>query len=304
MNKSKSRIHWSLIIFFIIFILLLLYLIASRVLVISAAKYSITNDLWKGPESSMIALPDAKIIFNPKTFDINTAITSLYLIDAVYTNDYSDLIQLQKQFLTKRKVVIGAVFKYQEIYWIIFRGTINIYDCLRDSQTTQVKPDWPLIGKTNEDSPPMIHSGFYSLYSEIREQLFEWVNTIPTDSKIIISGHSLGAGLAVLCASDQMFALELNIVVYTFGCPRVGNTDFVSILNDHALVCYRIANTDDIVTNTPLPITIRPLHPHYPYIYEHYGNPLLFNQNRYSYLKNHSIYTYYDGIIALKTRHV
>lgn len=300
MNKSKSKIHWGLIIFFIIFILLLIYLITSRVLVLLAAKYTITNDLWKGPESSSIALPSSEIIFNPNTFDVNIAITSLYLIDAIYSNHYSDPVQLQKHFFTKRQILIGGVFKYQDIYWVVFRGTINLYDCLRDSHTSQVKPDWPLIGKSEENSTPMIHSGFYSLYSEIREQIFDWINTIPTNSKIIVSGHSLGAGLAILCASDEIFSLELNTVLYTFGCPRVGNTDFISILNDDAPICYRIANTDDFVINTPLPITIRPLHPHSPYIYEHYGIPLLFNLNRYSYYRNHSIYTYYDGLKTSK----
>lgn len=298
MNKSKTKIRWCLIVFFI---LLLVYFITSRVLLIVAVKYSITNDLWKGPESSSIDLPSTKIIVNPKIFDIHIAITCLYFIDTVYNNP-TNFIQLEKQFLTKQKILIGAAFKYQDIHWIVFRGTINLYDCLRDTKTSQIKPDWPLIKNSGE---PMIHSGFGSLYSELREQMVDWINTLPADSKVIVSGHSLGAGLAVLCASDQIFSQKLNtpVIIYTFGCPRVGNTDFISVLNnndgDATPVCYRIANTDDVVVNTPLPITIRPLHPRSPYIYEHYGIPVLYNLNRYSYFKNHSIYTYYDMLNTL-----
>lgn len=45
------------------------------------------------------------------------------------------------------------------------------------------------------------------------------------DAQITVTGHSLGGALAVFCALDleQIYG---NINLYTFGCPRVGNTAF------------------------------------------------------------------------------
>ena len=54
-------------------------------------------------------------------------------------------------------------------------------------------------------------------------------------SKIFITGHSLGAALAVLCAAEigaQDRSLGLNVTgVYTYGEPRVGNAAFQRFYN-------------------------------------------------------------------------
>ena len=58
--------------------------------------------------------------------------------------------------------------------------------------------------------------------------------------KLWITGHSLGAALATLCASRYG-----NVQgVYTFGSPRVGNNGFKEKLQ---VKIYRVVNNDDIV---------------------------------------------------------
>ena len=67
-----------------------------------------------------------------------------------------------------------------------------------------------------------------------------------------ITGHSLGAGLATLAAA---FLLEEGRPVqglHTFGCPRVGDSAFVTALDARSgKRNYRLVNNNDVVTRVP-----------------------------------------------------
>jgi hypothetical protein len=274
------------------------------------------NDIYKGPDPIPLSLPDATITITPSAFNFDVARTCLFMIDCVYGGQTHppDSIQKQAEFRSKHDStsVSGEVYSYQGILWVAIRGTSSLYDVVRDSETNQKQPSWPLNTEANnqflstsesssitELQIPLVHEGFHSLYTELRDQIIDWVASVKDDSTIVLTGHSMGAGMALLIASDQVFAkfnLNNNVVVYTFGCPRVGNQPFVQILQNCKLHCYRVANSDDIFTTTPLSITIRPFHPSKPYLYEHYGVPIIFNLNRFSFMNNHSIYWYFDAL--------
>ena len=76
---------------------------------------------------------------------------------------------------------------------------------------------------------------------------------IPHNScKITVTGHSLGAALAVLCAIDLQYNFENHdIEVYLFGCPRVGNAAFAKSYNKRIFKTLRVSNGNDIVTKIP-----------------------------------------------------
>lgn len=59
------------------------------------------------------------------------------------------------------------------------------------------------------------------------EALAELISLRGWDGPLYVTGHSMGAALAHLCAMymQYMFALE-DVRVFTFGSPRVGNTAF------------------------------------------------------------------------------
>lgn len=72
--------------------------------------------------------------------------------------------------------------------------------------------------------------------------------------KVWVTGHSLGAALATLCAAR----CESLQGVYVYGSPRVGDKDFGEafarrLRERFGGVCYRFVNNRDLVTTVPLP---------------------------------------------------
>ena len=97
--------------------------------------------------------------------------------------------------------------------------------------------DWQNGGK--------VHRGFKEALGEVWPDLLPHIRELHEKGcKIWITGHSLGAALATLCAERCG-----NVQgVYTFGSPRVGNGDFKE---NYGLKLYRIVNNDDIVPRVP-----------------------------------------------------
>lgn len=130
---------------------------------------------------------------------------------------------------------------------ITFRGT----DSPKNWET-----DFTFWQKTipydNAESKIRIHAGFLNAYKMhgVRDKILE---SITHDIHYLkISGHSLGAALAVLCAVDIQYSYpDRNIEVILFGCPRVGNKAFMSSYNKRVNNTVRIENGNDIVTKLP-----------------------------------------------------
>jgi len=104
-----------------------------------------------------------------------------------------------------------------------------------------------------------VHEGFYNAYESVQEQVRAAIKSLsqthPT-AKIIITGHSLGAALAVIAFVD---VIDNNIAVpsqiYTFGQPRVGNKYFSSWVKDSltpsSTTMIRVTHGHDPVPHLP-----------------------------------------------------
>ncbi|ONK59095.1 uncharacterized protein A4U43_C08F2920 [Asparagus officinalis] len=70
---------------------------------------------------------------------------------------------------------------------------------------------------------------------------------------LTITGHSLGAALAVLAAYDITATVKNHpmVTVVSFGGPRVGNSSFRRKLEEQGSKVLRIVNTQDIITKVP-----------------------------------------------------
>ncbi|ABW32103.1 lipase family protein [Acaryochloris marina] len=133
---------------------------------------------------------------------------------------------------------------------ISFRGTEIkrsnfVQDVLIDARLKLV--DSSIIGKT--------HEGFKAALDEIWEKgpnlkgyLQELIDT-NQEMYLWFTGHSLGGALAILAASR--FGKAQGI--YTYGCPKVGNSEFVDSI-DKKLEgkIFRFVNNNDAITKFPL----------------------------------------------------
>lgn len=144
---------------------------------------------------------------------------------------------------------------------VAFTGTATASEWARDFQFFQI-----------EIAPGIkVHSGFWAIYSSIREEIRK---TLDLTKPIMTTGISLGGALATLLAYD------LKIPVVSFASPRVGNNGFAESFVARVPSSKRIFNTEDVVPNLP-PAIIGP------YVYTHVGENQPFTLNLGSYRKNH-----------------
>lgn len=111
-----------------------------------------------------------------------------------------------------------------------------------------------------------VHMGWMALYETLRASLTSNLATACAGcNQLVLSGHSLGAALAVLAAPDIVTNMPPNLEpkLTTFGGPRAGLSDFVVAFNTTIDGCYRVVNQFDVVPHLPLPFPRLP--------YQHVG---------------------------------
>lgn len=130
---------------------------------------------------------------------------------------------------------------------ICFRGTDSVADWLADLSSKKVDfEDRTIMRQTNM----MVHTGFLRTLRVIEDDLNGIVNRNLDGRKLVVTGHSLGAAMAVLY-SMRFHANDVSAVV-TFGCPRVGNEEFANDFNKlHAAHSLRFVRNNDVVTRVP-----------------------------------------------------
>jgi len=116
---------------------------------------------------------------------------------------------------------------------IIFRGTISKANVKTDLNIVHV----PFLNIDNTK----VHAGFYNVAKHSRT-IFR--NLLKKEKPIVVIGHSLGGGVALLLGGI-LEKSGYNATVYTFGAPPVGNKEFVDSLPN--LIHYRYAHQYDII---------------------------------------------------------
>lgn len=100
-----------------------------------------------------------------------------------------------------------------------------------------------------------VHSGFYDDWTALQPQVVNEVMRLKGEqprANIFVTGHSLGASLAVLCAAELHYGQGLLInAVYTFGQPRVGNAHFRDFFNNGTHVSWRVTHHRDPIPHLP-----------------------------------------------------
>ena len=156
--------------------------------------------------------------------------------------------------------------------WIVFRGTTTARDWMSDAALWQV-PEWE-----EECMGCMVHFGFKKCKDAVLAQVTAAVQQLlqsHPNYRIIITGHSLGGAIASLIAVDLAHILPShNIVLYTFGSPRVGNAATSAHANAVLPRAVRITHLQDVVPHLP---TESRGYVHFPHeVYEDENHQLVF----------------------------
>jgi len=137
---------------------------------------------------------------------------------------------------------------------VALRGTKTIWEWIDDLEASPV-PYMP------DPSAGFVHMGFYLVYAHICRSIEGLLRQGGvTIDRLYVTGHSLGAALAILCGFDigQRMHIGPAPELYTFAGPRTGDPKFASSANASVKVCERVVNFMDVVPQVPFP----PLYEH------------------------------------------
>ncbi|KAJ5335403.1 ferulic acid esterase A faeA, partial [Penicillium brevicompactum] len=129
-----------------------------------------------------------------------------------------------------------------------FRGTSSPKDLDTDLVFTLV----PLTAPGTKCSDCKVHKGFQEAYAAVEADVVATIKNHQSGSKLTVTGHSLGAGIAAIASSA--FAEQFgNITTYTFGEPRNGDSAYAKYVS--GLVSddnyFRVTHYNDGVPQIP-----------------------------------------------------
>ncbi|RWR86719.1 phospholipase A1 DAD1, chloroplastic [Cinnamomum micranthum f. kanehirae] len=143
---------------------------------------------------------------------------------------------------------------------VAYRGTVTCMEWLENLRSMLTH-----LPESTSDLGPMVESGFWSLYTsrtpacpslceEVRDEIARILDKYRGEAiSLTVTGHSLGAALAVLTAYDikTTFRDSPLVTVFSFGGPRVGNRTFRRDVEENGSKVLRIVNTHDVITKLP-----------------------------------------------------
>lgn len=268
-------------------------------------KYSIFNELDSNTNPRYI---DDHMIHSKElnnNYDTFTARSCIDLISRIELNEIViPHLYRRTEFRSKmnRDKVFSVVWYSNDVIWVVFRGTWNLYEWINNFKIQQTSYE---VGKNSFDNLPlfmeqnrdiMIHTGFINMYNELRKGLLESVKE-HKGTKICVTGYSVGASIGNLLALD-LKTLGYDVQLYTFGSPRVGNREFSDTVEKSGLKHYRIVNTEDTITQMPLPVSPNFSKHDEPFFYMHNGEEYKFTKHNKSIFTNHSPRTYVNNIVS------
>jgi predicted lipase len=149
------------------------------------------------------------------------------------------------------KVLAGFVGydSTQNAIIVSFRGTVStsITDWVTNLAFTKTKP-W------SEYPDAKVHDGFHGSWENLEDDVMSAISSIrathPTTT-VQLTGHSLGAAMAINAALDIKLKYGLDTSYLDFGRPRAGNLAFTQALLSEGITGFRVTHHKDIVPHAP-----------------------------------------------------
>ncbi len=164
--------------------------------------------------------------------------------------------------------MLASMLKLSPIFGFVASRPGAVLVSIRGTESTgEWLCDFEAVPKGCQIASGTVHEGFQKVYEVIRTSALDALSSVlkPGDN-VFITGHSLGAALAILFADDAVSVTQ-NLRVCTFAGPRIGIGRFRRFVQPTCSQHARVVNRWDIVPNVPVPAP--PL-----CLYEHVGSLL------------------------------
>src|SRR3984957_10412660 len=223
---------------------------------------------------------------SPATLPPGYGQTNVIRADAVLLTAMTDP-QPAVAAMTKNADILGLMGRNptSRTAFVSFRGTADVEEWVADLDA--VPDDYRPIGGVGQ-----VHAGFQDVYELVRQNIAANLATATAGcDQILVTGHSLGAAVAVLAAPDIVRNMPPNKIeprLITFAGPRVGLTDFADAFNAAIESCFRVVNFLDVVPYVP------------PAPYVHVGAQIAVDSGGPIQIAwRHSLIAYQNGLSAL-----
>jgi triacylglycerol lipase len=201
-----------------------------------------------------VALPLARAAYTvmdgtPAVLPTGYSQTSLIEADAVTLTAMTDPHPIVAA-MTSNTNIFGLMGRNtaSRIAFLSFRGTSDVAEWVADIDA--IPDEYRPISGFGQ-----VHSGFQDVYQLVRANITANLSAATAGcDQILITGHSLGAALAVLAAPDVARTMPPNTIeprLLTFAGPKVGLSDFAAKFDALIESCFRVVNSLDVVPFLP-----------------------------------------------------
>jgi triacylglycerol lipase len=189
---------------------------------------------------------------------------------------------------------LGIVIESPQSIIIAYKGTDirHPFELLIDIDLFQIP--YPFVAQAG-----LTHRGFTLAYSSVRESVIETLKKLSPQKTLFITGNSLGAGLATLCALDVARNTSFHDpIVYTIASPRVGDPQFANTYQQSIKNNVRIVNVHDVIPLEPQERYDPPFTENGIY-YQHVNGKFPISFQRFNLLENHLLVYYFTALSQL-----
>lgn len=211
------------------------------------------------PHARHVSLPD-------KFYKVTK---SLYATSSIELPEWVNKIAPNLGWMTRKSSWIGFIAICEDKREISRLGRRDIVISLRGTATLL---EWAenmraqlIETEAQNGKKPKVECGFLSLYKtkgsnvpSLAESVIEEVKRLMEVYKgetlsITVTGHSLGAALALLVADDVSTCSSHvpPVAVFSFGGPKVGNKAYGNKITSQNVKVLRIVNSQDVITRVP-----------------------------------------------------
>lgn len=140
-----------------------------------------------------------------------------------------------------------------QVYWLV--SDTDLVIVCRGTELTSlndVGADLDIRLISTASWPGRVHAGFVESVDDVWAQLANVISKFP-NRKIWLCGHSLGGAMSTLIGYKlkTIATLPDPEEVYTYGCPKLGNQEFVTSVERLKVPHHRFVNSTDIIPRLP-----------------------------------------------------